>query len=338
MPRIRLYRRGPVYWCDFLVSGLRVRRSTGATSRPLATTRANDILEAALQESARLRAKDCEAGAERWRDEYLAMTRNSHGQRQGYRIVRDYVLPVIGRLQPVDVGRPQLVAIRKRAEAAGLSPRSVLHVLSEARCLLRFHRNPISIRTVRPRLQEIPPQRLTDAEVAAILADLTPNGAFVVRLLLATGLRWGEMHRLRWSDVAEAPAPHLVIANTKSGRFRVVPLGADLTRELVARRSISGSEFVAPIRAKNGCCLVTVTVRRRAARGAPPLRWHPHQLRHTFATRFIEAGGRPFVLKEILGHTTLRMTEHYARIAAQAVFAEFQRLQSGTAGDTVNGK
>ena len=37
-------------------------------------------------------------------------------------------------------------------------------------------------------------------------------------------------------------------------------------------------------------------------------RFTPHCLRHTFATRAIEAGMKPQTLKAILGHTNLSMT------------------------------
>jgi integrase len=42
-----------------------------------------------------------------------------------------------------------------------------------------------------PRIQERPPDRLTDDEVDKLLAILEP-WAFIIRLRLGTGLRWGE--------------------------------------------------------------------------------------------------------------------------------------------------
>jgi len=75
-----------------------------------------------------------------------------------------------------------------------------------------------------PRLQERPPDRLTDEEAARVLAVREPYG-FVVRLALGTGLRWGELTR---SQAAHVEGEMLVVSRTKSGKVRRVPLAVGL--------------------------------------------------------------------------------------------------------------
>ncbi|MCX7748410.1 MAG: tyrosine-type recombinase/integrase [Clostridia bacterium] len=43
---------------------------------------------------------------------------------------------------------------------------------------------------------------------------------------------------------------------------------------------------------------------------------HAHLLRHTFATKFLIAGGNVFELQMLMGHTTLAMTQKYVHLAS----------------------
>ena len=77
-----------------------------------------------------------------------------------------------------------------------LSVTSVWHVLSDVRCLFNWcedaglvERSPFP-RRVMPRLQERPPDRLTDEEAAKLVSLPDPHG-LVCRLALGTGLRLG---------------------------------------------------------------------------------------------------------------------------------------------------
>ena len=55
--------------------------------------------------------------------------------------------------------------------------------------------------------------------------------------------------------------------------------------------------------------------RLRVLSGVRGVRCSAHTFRHTFAVSFLRAGGQVFALKEILGHTSLKMTAKYVSLA-----------------------
>ena len=68
-------------------------------------------------------------------------------------------------------------------------------------------------------------------------------------------------------------------------------------------------------------------IRRIRAEGHEFERITPHIFRHTFATRAIEAGMQPQVLKTILGHSSLAMTmDLYSHVLPDTKAAEMEKI------------
>ena len=147
---------------------------------------------------------------------------------------------------------------------------------------------------------------------------------------LGTGLRWGELMRASSADLevvrneSGGQQGVLVVHHTKSWKVRRVPLSQALWGELRLRVGrfmplVDGWSFAAQVRRHSG-----VT------------RFHAHQLRHTFACRWLEAGGSLAALQELLGHASIVTTQRYGRLGEAHVQAEARRVmgQGVTSGVT----
>jgi hypothetical protein len=61
-----------------------------------------------------------------------------------------------------------------------------------------------------------------------------------------------------------------------------------------------------------------------------------HDLRHTFASRWMMRGGSLLTLSKVLGHSSLAMTQRYAHLSPDHVRGEMERT-SGTVVEPVAG-
>lgn len=250
---------------------------------------------------------------------YVATTRNEKGRRLAHTRLWRYLLPWLGMLRLAEIDGDHVREYRLVLESAhSLRPHTVAHVLSDLRCMLRWaaslgwiERSPFPAR-VMPRIQESPPHRLDDLEVAALVA-LPGTVGFVLRFLLGTGLRWAEACRARREHVR---GRMLEVAQTKSGRMRRVPLPPALLAEVL---QLEG-RLVPYAESSPGSFSRTV---RRWTRIED---FHAHRCRHTFACRWLEAGGNLAVLQRILGHRDLSTTMRYAQVTDELLEREAERV------------
>ena len=264
--------------------------------------------------------------AKMWLESYVATNRSPRNQSMAAQRVRDYLEPFMGYRLLAKVTKDDLRSYRLWLEKQGREVLTVRHILADARCFFRWcedsgwlDRRPVPNKLL-PRVQERPPDRLSDPEVDAVLSVPEPY-AFIARLGIGTGLRWGELVRASSSDLEVARSESgdsqglLVVHHTKSWKVRRVPLMRALWNELRFRVG----RFL-PIEDAWG---FTRMVRRHSGVTA----FHPHQLRHTFACRWLERGGSLAALQQILGHSSIVTTQRYARISDDMVRREAERLE-----------
>ena len=152
--------------------------------------------------------------------------------------------------------------------------------------------------------------------------------ADIVRLLLLTGCRRGEIVDLRWSEVQ---ADGLALGDSKTGPRRV-PLNIQ-ARRILDRQPQTESPFVFPSlldpsRPRSHVLSIWDRVRKEA--GIEDCRLH--DLRHTHASHAVMNGVPVPVVSRMLGHSNVRMTLRYAHLGDREIEAEAERIGAVVAG------
>jgi len=83
-----------------------------------------------------------------------------------------------------------------------------------------------------------------------------------------------------------------------------------------------GSQGKQPL-TKNGVTMVFAWFRKRAGIGETPIT--PQILRHSFALRYLQAGGNPQGLQELLGYEGMAPVRQYLRWSNQVLHNEMQK-------------
>ena len=169
-------------------------------------------------------------------------------------------------------------------------------------------------------------ETLTPGEVDRLLAvcdrkRVTGARDFAAMLLLfSTGLRAAEIMGLAVEDV-DFDKGLVLVRRGKGGKFRQVPLSRPVEKALLrylahpnrGGEEDSGSLFLTDEGTPLTLGGLQQMFKRRGASAG--IHANPHKWRHSAAIQYLRGGGRVEMLKTMLGHSTLDMTLHYARIA-----------------------
>ena len=148
--------------------------------------------------------------------------------------------------------------------------------------------------------------------------------ADIVRLLLFTGCRLGEILKLKWSEV---DGDVLRLATTKT-RPRTVWL-SEAARAILDRQPCTGSRYVFPSPkdpARRRSPNIELWLRARKWAGIEDVRLH--DLRHTVASQAVARGVALSTVAKMLGHASPTMTLRYAHVGDRDVEAAAERVGS----------
>ena len=145
--------------------------------------------------------------------------------------------------------------------------------------------------------------------------------AAVIEMLFATGIRISELCSLQVNDVNLYE--HTVLIYGKGAKERMIQLGSDaVIRILMEYQTVFHEQihtcghFFAN---QNGHALSDQAIRRMINKytslAAIELHITPHMFRHTFATSLLEADVDIRYIQEMLGHSSINITEIYTHVA-----------------------
>lgn len=151
----------------------------------------------------------------------------------------------------------------------------------------------------------------------------------IINLLLNSGCRAATIRNIRVQDV-NLEEGIITYRHTKNGSAQIVPLCQEMKKILKDYLKIRGgskNDFLFPKEneeqmTENG---LSEAIRRyNRKRGVE--KTSIHLFRHSFAERYLRAGGNAFDLQRILGHSTLDMTKHYCRIYDTELMKNYDAL------------
>ncbi|HVB58743.1 MAG TPA: site-specific integrase [Candidatus Acidoferrales bacterium] len=169
-----------------------------------------------------------------------------------------------------------------------------------------------------------------------------PHLKSIISIALHTGLRRGEILRLRWADL-DFQQNVLIVrkSKTKSGRGRRVHLNSVLGQMLFSQSVQEHGEWVFPSPKRfqtSGEPERHIEDVKNAFRRAVHLSRIAsitfHQLRHTFCSRLADAGVPLPVIQDLAGHASITMTRRYTHpgedLKQKAVEVLVRRTQPAT--------
>lgn len=227
-------------------------------------------------------------------------------------------------LVPLDVDRIRLTLQKT------LAPATVKNALELLRRIINFGTKKhlcggISFSIQMPSVHNLKTEDLSPTELKRLLKaiDDDPNVqvAHLMKMVLFTGMRRGELFKLRWDDV-DFERGFIRIKDPKGGLDQSIPLN-DSTRGILLSHPRTESAFVFPGRDNQSRRSVHNQVNRIKTAAGLPVDFRPlHGLRHVYASMLASSGQVDmYTLQKLLTHKSPQMTQRYAHLRDESLRA-----------------
>ncbi|WP_254615795.1 tyrosine-type recombinase/integrase [Cupriavidus basilensis] len=272
---------------------------------------------------------------------YLAGSNHRSKQRDAYSLQR--LQPYFGGRSVTELRRADVRSYIARRQADGVKQSTIGRELRFFSAALNFVRlehdrpdigNPVQrlgLEASEGRVRWITQEEAGRLVLAADLHARWPHLPCFIRLALNTGARKSELLKLTWSRVDRHRRLFLLESgDTKSGKRRSVPLN-DAALDALAvlsgwgHKHAPGNPWV--FGRDGGRRIVTFQTGFAAACERAGIDdYRIHDMRHTCASWLVMAGVPLMVVKDLLGHSSVTVTERYAHLAPDQIQSAVQRL------------
>lgn len=345
-----IYKRGDIWWYDFVYQGQRFRESTEST-------RKTDAKEIELQrreslrrgeDASRAKGKQAlfPAAAETWMTTNKARWSKSNVDIQNYNI--RHLVGFFEKLRLCDIRPQHIGAYQSRRLDASASPRTCNMEVATLRMILKTSKlwgNLADDVRMLPERKDVGRALSADEELRLLVAcrkSLSRSLYCAVVIFSNTGLRNAELRTAQWFQLDLLKAEFRVgQAKTAASTGRVVPLNRaalDAFQEWRAlwpdakpadhifpqeRLSYANAEDVAlgvmtPHHIDTSKPLGSWKTAWNTAKRLSGVECRMHDLRHTFVSRLAETLTPDATIKSITGHLSHEMLERYSHVRGEA--------------------
>ena len=334
-----VYKRGRVYWYNFVFQGQRIRESTGLSNKTVAL-RAEAIRRAELAEGRAgiVRRKPSPIFEAFVKVEFLPWSERQHEAKprthQRYEVAAKQLNAFFGKM-PLDLITSGHVEKFKLKRAGEVSPAASNRELAMLRFMLNFAirqgyivRNPVcGIRF----LPEGPGRMrvVSHEEEEKYLSAANSLLRDIATLMIETGMCPEEVFTIRKENVHLNRNYLFVPVGKTAFRRRNVPLTGRTLAILKRRIAECGGPFLFPHRHDPNRPLTTMQKAHLAALESSGIRqrFRLYDLRHTFGSRSAMAGVDLSTLKELMGHSDISTTMRYVHPTPEHKRAAVEKLE-----------
>ena len=320
-------------WTAAKANRLRTERLAGKTGSN-ADQRSREIAEKELKNN-------------RWTfrkifDEYLASRPDLKGRTNDIRRFNSYLEKDFDQKTPEEVTHFDIERLKRGLAKKKLKPATVRHALEVLRRLSNFATKHnlcpgISFVIEMPKVNNLMTEDLTPDEYIRLTKLLDEEediqASNLLRLALFTGMRRGELFKLKWKDI-NFIRKNISIKDPKSGLDETIPLN-EMALSVLNNHEKEESEFVFP-GLRGNQRKTTPRPLRRIIKKAGLKNFRPFQgLRHSYASILVSSGKVDlYTLQKLLTQKSPQMTQRYAHLSNKALMEASNVISEITKSET----